>query len=276
MHKDVIEANIRVHTAMAATYNGSEPHYRDENKAQVRDQLTRLRARSGGRLLDIGCGTGFIIDMAKSMFDEIHGVDVTQAMLDRVDTSSGHITLHNCSAEHLPFESNYFDMVSSYAFIHHVFRYEDVLREAYRVVRPGGFVYIDLEPNRDFWQAIVTLESEQHEQPRPLSSIVAKELESVLHTGDRVEREYGIEKNVFDKAEYTKTIMGGIDARDFERVVRDIGFSECETTYLWFLGQGAVMHTVSFEAAKTVDNYLRDALPLTRHLYKYLRFVLRK
>lgn len=276
MLKEVIDANVKVHTAMADSYNSSEPHYRDENKAQVLAQLTQLRARSGRRLLDIGCGTGFIIDLAKGMFDEIHGVDVTQAMLDRVDVSSGNITLHNGSAEKLPFADNYFDAVTSYAFIHHVYRYEDVLREVCRVLRPGGFVYIDLEPNRDFWQAINLLENDNRIDRSSLSKIVVKEIDSVLYTGERVEGEFGIEKSVFDKAEYTKTIMGGIDARDFEKSVRGMGFSECETTYLWFLGQGTVMHSISLEAARTVDNYLHETLPLSRHLFKYLRFILRK
>lgn len=276
MRKEIIEANIKVHTAMADTYNVAEPHFRPENKAQVLEQLRRLRPISGGKLLDVGCGTGFIIDMAKPLFDEIHGVDVTRAMLDQVDLSSGNITLHNVPAESLPFEDGYFDIVTSYAFIHHVYNYEDVLKEVYRVLRPGGLAYIDLEPNRSFWEAMVNLEHSTGFDQRLLSPIVVREINSVLHTGERVEDEYGIEKSVFDNAEYTKTIMGGIDATQFEKVMQKIGFSECETTYLWFLGQGTVMHTISFEASTIVDQYLKQVLPLSKHLYKYLRFVLKK
>lgn len=276
MRNEVIEANIKVHTTMAETYNNAEPHFRPENKAQVLEQLQRLRLISGGRLLDVGCGTGFIIDMAKSMFDELHGIDVTQAMLDRVDLSSGNITLHNAPAENLPFEDGYFDLVTSYAFIHHVYNYEDVLKEVYRVLRPGGVVYIDLEPNRAFWEAMVHLEHSDDFDQQTWSPIVAKEIDSVLHTSERVENEYGIEKSVFDNAEYTKTVMGGIDAFQFEQAMKKIGFSECETTYLWFLGQGTVMHTISFDASKLVDQYLRQVLPLSKHLFKYLRFVLKK
>lgn len=276
MRNEVIEANIKVHTTMAETYNNAEPHFRPENKAQVLEQLQRLRLISGGRLLDVGCGTGFIIDMAKTIFDELHGVDVTQAMLDRVDLSSGNITLHNAPAENLPFKDGYFDLVTSYAFIHHVYNYEDVLKEVYRVLRPGGVAYIDLEPNRAFWDAMTHLQRSTDFDKQTWSAIVAKEIDSVLHTGERVEIEYGIEKSVFDNAEYTKTVMGGIDALQFEQAMKRIGFSECETTYLWFLGQGTVMHTMSFDAAKLVDQYLRQVLPLSKHLFKYLRFVLKK
>ena len=33
---DVVAANVTVHSAMAATYNEREPHFRPENQAKVR------------------------------------------------------------------------------------------------------------------------------------------------------------------------------------------------------------------------------------------------
>src|SRR5688572_19404058 len=100
MRSEVIRANIDVHSRMADSYNTAEPHFRPENQAKVRKLLEDLRRRSGNnRLLDLGCGTGFILGLAKDLFEELHGVDVTQAMLDKVDRSSGNIHLHNAPAE---------------------------------------------------------------------------------------------------------------------------------------------------------------------------------
>ena len=83
---DVIAANIEVHTRMASTYQSNEPHFRPENRAKVRGVLETLAARAGGgRLLDVGCGTGFVIDLARDLFRRIDGVDVTPAMLQRVE-----------------------------------------------------------------------------------------------------------------------------------------------------------------------------------------------
>jgi len=278
MLKDVIDANIKVHTAMAERYNSDEPHFRAENREQVLRKLRSLRERSGSgdKLLDVGCGTGFIINLVRDLYTEIHGIDVTQAMLDMIDTSSGNIVLHKAMAEDMPFDDGYFDIVTSYAFIHHVFDYQTVLREIYRVLRPGGLVYIDLEPNMYYWKAMVDLQANPEIRRENLSDIVNREIDSVLFTGERVEKEYGIEKSVFDKAEYTKTIMGGIDPDKFGQEAGEMGFSECETTYLWYLGQGSVMHDISFATSNVIDDYLKRILPLSRHLYKYLRFVLRK
>jgi hypothetical protein len=51
-----------------------------------------------------------------------------------------------------------------------------------------------------------------------------------------------------------------------------VGFSRVDVTYEWFGGQGKILHGVSAAAAAHVDDYLRQALPLSRGLYKYLRF----
>ena len=74
MSSDVIRANVEVHSRMVEVY-AKEPHFRPENQAKVRGVLADLRTRAkGGKLLDLGCGTGFIINLARDLFDEIHGV----------------------------------------------------------------------------------------------------------------------------------------------------------------------------------------------------------
>lgn len=272
---EVIEANIQVHTRMAESYNRNEPHYRQENRAKVRGRLEEMRRRFGGaRLLDLGCGTGFIIDLAKELFDTIDGVDITQAMLDRVDLSSGNVRLHRCVAEALPFADATFDVVSAYAFVHHLKDYSMALREALRVLTPGGGFYIDLEPNRLFWQAMVRLE--QGAGASPYSDIVLREIDAVLHRDDGVQDEFGIDKEVFNRAEYTKAVLGGIDPWEFRDECLRLGFRSCDISFEWFLGQGAVMHQQSFEAAATVEAYLRRILPLSADCFKYLQFVLTK
>jgi ubiquinone/menaquinone biosynthesis C-methylase UbiE len=273
--EEIIEANIQVHTRMADSYNRSEPHYRPENRAKVRAQLGEMRRRFGSaRLLDLGCGTGFIIDLAKDQFDTIDGVDVTPAMLDRVDLSSGNVRVHRCAAEALPFADASFDVVSAYAFVHHLKDYSTALREAFRVLKPGGGCYIDLEPNRLFWQAMVRLE--QTMGASPYSDIVVREIDAVLHRDEGVQEEFGIDKELFNRAEYTKAVLGGIDPWEFRDQSLRLGFRSCEIRFEWFLGQGAVMHQQSFEAAATVEAYMRRILPLTAECFKYLQFVLTK
>lgn len=274
MLTDVIRANVEVHTRMAASYNATEPHFRPENQQKVRRTLEAVRERApGGKMLDLGCGTGFLIGLAADVFDEIHGVDVTQAMLDKVDLSSGKVTLHNGPAENVPFDDDSFDVVTAYSFIHHTEDYSAVIAEGYRVLREGGVMYIDLEPNKLFWQAIAEIADSDSED---LSATVQREVDAVLHTDAKVEAEYGIPQHAFRLAEFTKAVLGGIDPQELEETARNLGFSACEVTPQWYLGQGAVMHGQSPANAEIVERYLRQLGPLSLHLFKYLQCILVK
>ena|SRR5579884_443494 len=265
-----LEANIEVHTRMAERYDTDEPHFRPENQRKVRRLLEDLAARcGGGRLLDVGCGTGFVIRLAHDLFREIDGVDITPAMLARVGNWNN-VRLHTCAAEALPFAHGTFDMASSYAFMHHVADHERVLQEVARVLRPGGIFYIDLEPNKRFWSAMVGLEQSARGE---YSDILSREIDSVLHTDESVQSEFGIESQTFKDAEPIKSVLGGFDPEEFERSALAAGFASCEVTFDWYAGQGAVLHGQSEYDMRVVDAYLRRVLPLSAHLYKYLRFV---
>jgi len=266
------DANRQVHAHLASVYN-TEPHFRPENQAKVKDRLRDLRKRSkGGRLLDVGCGTGFVIHLAADIFDEIHGVDITPEMMAQVDLAKGNIKLHEAPAEKLPFPDASFDAATAYSFIDHLDDVGVMLKEVSRVLKPGGWAYIDLAPNRLFWEALNAIPENEADG---LSDIVARERRMVRENAEQVEAQYGLNAAVFRDAEPGK-LRGGISHAEIEADARAAGFRRCETMFDWFLGQGAVMHGDSPQAAATVDAYLRRALPLTRHLYKYLCFFLEK
>jgi len=269
MSKPVLDANIEVHTRMAERYEAEEPHFRRENREKVRDRLKALRARvPGGRLLDVGCGTGFIIHLASDLFDEIHGVDITPAMMQRVRRDKGNIVLHESPAETMPFRDATFDAVTAYSFVDHVEDQGALLREVARVLKPGGVFYADLIPNRLFWQALSPLRAGGVTR---LSDIVRREAEMVTDNDKKVEQQFGIDADLFRRAEPGKE-GGGIDPSAFRSAALRAGFNTCDVTFDWFLGQGAIMHGQSFEDAAIVEAYLRRVAPLADHLFKYLYF----
>lgn len=273
-HDDVVKANVAVHSAMAATYNEREPHFRPENQSSVRAVLAKLsKDTGGGRLLDLGCGTGFVINLAKDLFKQIDGVDITQAMLDRVDKSGGNIILHNTRCENLPFEEGTFDAATAYSFLDHLADYSLVLKEAFRVLRPGGKMYADLLPNKRFWDE-VNLVGERDGLSGIDTPLVKREVEMLVSQHEMVERDYDIDGETFLAAEPWKTATRGISARDFSRIATDIGFSNVEVEFQWYLGQGNVLHGQGQNDADTVENYLRSVLPISESLFKYLRITL--
>jgi len=272
----VVAANVEVHSVLAHQYNEDEPHFRPENQAKVRGRLQELASSvGGGRLLDIGCGTGFVLSLAAEFFDELQGVDATRAMLDRVDLSSGKVHVQQALAEEVPFGDAEFDAVSAYSFLHHLLDHRPALAEAGRVLRPGGHLYIDLEPNRRFWSGIRRA-SELRSNEEKLDSLLEHEIDELLHIEDQMAREHGIDPAVFKAAEHIKANLDGFDPDEFKADLESAGFVDVEVELDWYLGQATIMHGESFETSAIFEGHLRRLLPVTDHMFKYLRASARK
>jgi ubiquinone/menaquinone biosynthesis C-methylase UbiE len=275
-YNEVIQANIALHSKLASHYAATEPHFRPENLAVVDEILKRLVVEtSATKALDLGCGTGFIINVVKHYVQHVVGVDVTRAMLDQVDTSGpAKIELHEHDTGSFTLSPGTFDLVTAYSFLHHLYDIKPTLATAARALRRGGRFYADLEPNFYFWQAISGLDAEQ-----PYDPLVAREIAAVVHKDDQMNEAFGIPKAVVNDAEYGKNIAGGFKEETLRDSLFEVGFSDVKFTYYWYLGQALVINDESklreqcLADARLVDSVLQKALPMSRSMYKYLGFV---
>ncbi len=275
-HGQVVEANVQLHTHLAARYRDFEPHYRPENIEKVDRKLAELAAQTQAkRLLDLGCGTGFMIDIAKHHVGRIDGVDVTPAMLGQVDqTGPAEIHLHQADTASFEPEPGAYDLVTAYSFLHHLFDPQPTLRVATKALRPGGIFYADLDPNHAFWSALQALDPNGSHGP-----VVERELRQLHYEDQAMQKEYGVSQQVFDQAEYGKNIAGGFRGEDLVDMCVAAGFASAQIHYHWFLGEAAVLHggldglPSGRHAAETVAGALHRAMPLSRHLFKYLGVV---
>jgi ubiquinone/menaquinone biosynthesis C-methylase UbiE len=102
-------------------FNRIAPVYRIFYRTQVRSysrllQTNRdlLAIRDGGRILDIGCGTGALTYSLKMMNFDIVGIDASPAMIEQARRANRHagITFTESDiSEGLDFESKSFDLV---------------------------------------------------------------------------------------------------------------------------------------------------------------------
>ncbi len=100
----------------------------------------------GDAVLDIGCGAGLDTLLAARMAGpegRVAGIDVTQAMIDKARASLSILGLQNvifqvAEAESLPFPDNDFDAVISNGVFNLTLDKEKALKEAHRVLKPGG------------------------------------------------------------------------------------------------------------------------------------------
>ena len=119
----------------------------------IRAQHPELAPR---RILDLGCTTGGnTVPWAETFRDaEVHGIDVASPMLRyahaRANAMGVPVHWQQMNATQLEFEDNSFDIVWSSMFWHEV-PLKDIrkaLKEAYRVLKPGGLMmHMELPPN---------------------------------------------------------------------------------------------------------------------------------
>ena len=141
--KEAIKANIAVHSAMADDYNRIEPHFRPESVKRVKDIIHKLSLdRSIENALDLGCGTGFMINILKEYSSNIVGVDVTQAMLDKVDlTGNTSIELINSDTGSVLLKKEFFDIATAYTFLDHLYDLKPTLLNTFNSLKKGGIFY---------------------------------------------------------------------------------------------------------------------------------------
>ena len=93
-------------------------------------------------VLELGCGTGLIMDRISDRCRTLVGVDISLGMLERA-RGRGHRRVVQASVEQLPFQDATFDVVYSFKVLAHVERVDRALEEAARVLRPGGWFVAD-------------------------------------------------------------------------------------------------------------------------------------
>lgn len=108
----------------------------------------------GSVAVDLGCGTGEVIERMLDVADEVIGVDGSARMLDlarrRFTDNAERVSLRIGDLEHLPLRDAEVDFISVNMVLHHLSSPVAALREAGRVLRPGGSIVIaDFDRHED-------------------------------------------------------------------------------------------------------------------------------
>jgi ubiquinone/menaquinone biosynthesis C-methylase UbiE len=117
-----------------------------------RESLLNFLGSEPGAVLEVGCGTGHWLAVAKARF--VAGVDPSPAMLARARGAGPAASLVRGRAEDLPFADGSFDRLFCINALHHFSDRVRFFDEARRVLRPGGgLLTIGKDPHtdRDEW-----------------------------------------------------------------------------------------------------------------------------
>lgn len=262
-------ANVEFHRFLASRYR-EQPFFRQENQQRVRELLREFSGQAGGeRLLDVGCGTGFILDLAHDLFQKLDGVDLTPEMLAQV-TPRDNLTLTLSQAEKMPFPDDSFNVITCYSVLHHIEDLSSVFTEVRRVLKPGGIFYADESPSCCYRSALMALAA--REKP---DTLLGQELESILGDADKYRQQYGIAREITQKA--MAQVYGSSQFTD-ERIMEMLsssGFGDVRIDYRRIAGQRAILAKYGPDYLQNVEHYLREMLPMSRQFFKYFVVVAR-
>ena len=128
-----------------AAYWGTvvDPDGRTRNRLEERDQflddakeeLGFLNGLPPGRILDIGCGPGFMLSGLRAGWEK-HGVEVSRFAAQHAEQ---YCEIHVGPVEDAQFPSLHFDVVVLYHVIEHVPDPVSMIREVHRLLKTGGF-----------------------------------------------------------------------------------------------------------------------------------------
>lgn len=95
------------------------------------------------RAIDLGCGLGNLVEGLRAVGVEAYGADGSDAAIALALPSIRHyISRVNLLSDKLPFEDGSMDLVTCIEVVEHIPEQDHLFREAARVLRPGGAMFL--------------------------------------------------------------------------------------------------------------------------------------
>lgn len=107
----------------------------------VLDALKRFRKR--GRILDLGCATGFLLDEARKAGWEAHGVELSEWAIRYAREKLGIDTIYHGVLKNAGYPANYFDAVVMMDSIEHLTDPRGTLIEIRKVLKADGILCVN-------------------------------------------------------------------------------------------------------------------------------------
>ena len=125
--------------------------------------LKDINYQAGESLLEIGCGAGAVLGILGQTFPgfKLAGIDLEDKQIEYAKNHLGNLHLDNVDlrvgdATNLPWRDNQFDRLYAIWFLEHLSNPLEVLKEAKRVLKPGGTITLT---ETDYRTILITPES---------------------------------------------------------------------------------------------------------------------
>lgn len=139
--EELKQLSIKEFTEAAQVYESGHAGIYEMCKDDYPQMLAELQSESFEDVLDVGCGTGAVLELLHGEYPEkrLTGLDLTPRMIEMARAKQlENVRFIVGDAEALPFESRSFDAVLCSNSFHHYPHPERFFAEVARVLRPGG------------------------------------------------------------------------------------------------------------------------------------------
>jgi SAM-dependent methyltransferase len=119
------------------------------------DQYKRCNAvtskvKKPGKILDIGCSTGIFLQGMLKRGWETFGVEPSEYAASYATKRFG-LNVKQCVLEEANFPSSFFDVITMWDVLEHLYNPKHTLNEINRILKPGGLLLINI-PNPESWE----------------------------------------------------------------------------------------------------------------------------
>ena len=105
--------------------------------------LSCIDLKSSDAVIDVGCGTGYLLRRIAEQQEIIgYGIDLEPKMIDEAKEKCPKMNIQVSPSENTPFDSDTFDVMTACMAYHHFSDKEGFIKEAARILKPSGCLYI--------------------------------------------------------------------------------------------------------------------------------------
>lgn len=98
------------------------------------------KVKKTNRILDIGCGIGYFLEVAIKRGWEVYGTEFTENAIEICEKKG--IKMHNGALNPDNYPPDFFDVVTSFEVIEHINTPQIEIKNVHKILRKGGYFYV--------------------------------------------------------------------------------------------------------------------------------------
>lgn len=159
---------------LKVVYNEKDRPYTSYPEKLCTYLFNTFNMRSGLKFLEAGCGRGDFLRNFKKLGLDVAGIDISSSSVEFCEG----ISIKVCDVENqmIPYPDETFDVVYSKSLIEHFYYPERYMKEAYRVLKPGGMM-LTLAPD---WESNYKIYFDDFTHRTPFTAVSLEDIYKIF------------------------------------------------------------------------------------------------